>query len=99
MVSIYFNKDSPIEPDCKKELIDHRRMLMTDYRLSPDIVKECAGEIVEHCNGGIERNGKTLGCLFKKAKMFKTSKKPIKFTANCFNQVREIEEIRFLFSS
>ena len=46
---------------------DMRKSLMSDYQISPEIVKDCANEIKEHC-GKLHRNGKTLHCLMKLAK-------------------------------
>ena len=60
-----------VRAECKAELLDHRRMLMQDYKLSPNILKYCSQEIGNFCNDGIERNGKTLHCLFRAAKASK----------------------------
>ncbi|KAJ8945307.1 hypothetical protein NQ318_003607 [Aromia moschata] len=53
-----------IDTNCKDEIFNHRRMLMEDYRLSPEIVNSCKIEISEFCNG-IEAGGKTIHCLMK----------------------------------
>ena len=59
-------------------------MLMSDYRLNPQLVSECNEEITKYCGGGIERNGKTLHCLFLNAKKFF---KIGQFNLGCFKEV------------
>jgi hypothetical protein len=65
-------------------MLEHRQMLMTDYMLSPQLVGECNDEIIKYCGGGIERNGKTLHCLFLNAKEFF---KKGQFKLGCFKEV------------
>ncbi len=35
----------PLEPACKQELGNHRRLMMSDYRMSPEVVLSCADDI------------------------------------------------------
>ncbi|CAH0557545.1 unnamed protein product [Brassicogethes aeneus] len=59
---------SKILPDCEAELVDHRRMLMEDYRLSPEIVDGCKAEIAQSCKGfEVGGGGKTIHCLMQLA--------------------------------
>lgn len=58
---------SKISSDCEAELVEHRRMLMEDYRLSPEIVDDCKREIAVYCNG-LETGGVTIHCLMKYAR-------------------------------
>lgn len=84
---------SGLEPECRAELMENRKMLMTDYQLNPNIVKLCKDEISNHCNGGIERGGKTLHCLLNKAAKSKikianlTPGNKIAFSDACFAEV------------
>ena len=84
---------SGLEPECRAELMENRKMLMTDYQLNPNIVKLCKDEIANHCNGGIERGGKTLHCLLNKAAKSKikianlTPGNKIAFSDACFAEV------------
>lgn len=55
-----------IDTDCMKEMIGHRRMLMEDYRLSPEIVNLCKNETQIYCHG-YEFGGKTIHCLMNQA--------------------------------
>lgn len=76
-----------ISPECQNEIIEHRKILMTDYQLNPDLVKRCAQEVAEHCGNDIEPNGKTLHCLIRTAKLSRADKS-LRFSNECFNQVR-----------
>lgn len=53
-----------ISHDCKAEMFDHRKILMDDYRLSPEIVDGCARDISQFCNG-LEVGGRTIHCLME----------------------------------
>lgn len=55
-----------IDTDCETEMINHRRMLMEDYRLSPEIVNSCKNEISVLCKV-FETGGKTIHCLMEHA--------------------------------
>lgn len=59
-----------LQPECEVEMIDHRKMLMEDYRLSPEIVDGCKSEIESFCNG-LEAGGKTIHCLMEHARLRK----------------------------
>ncbi|XP_037799147.1 Golgi apparatus protein 1-like [Penaeus monodon] len=56
-----------IERACKEEMLTHRRMLMEDYQLSPDLLVDCSKDISQFCHDGIETGGRTLHCLMKHA--------------------------------
>lgn len=58
---------SKISQDCKAEIFDHRKMLMNDYRLSPEIVDRCSTDISTFCSG-LEVGGKTIHCLMDNAR-------------------------------
>lgn len=75
-----------ISPECEEELIEHRKILMSDYQLNPSLVKQCSRAIAQYCGNGIERGGKTLHCLMKKAKMAKMDNS-IVISNECFNEV------------
>lgn len=53
---------SRISPDCRSEMTRHRRLLMNDYRLSPEVVSKCSEDIDLFCHG-LLRGGKTIHCL------------------------------------
>ncbi|KAF7281361.1 hypothetical protein GWI33_004844 [Rhynchophorus ferrugineus] len=68
-----------ITSDCEAELVEHRRFLMEDYRLSPEIVDSCKKEISVFCNG-FETGGITIHCLMKHAKQ---NEEKSKFDKKC----------------
>ncbi|XP_072382260.1 Golgi apparatus protein 1 [Diabrotica undecimpunctata] len=51
-----------INPECESEIQEHRKMLLNDYSLSPEVVDKCKNETAIFCEGyGV--GGKTLHCL------------------------------------
>lgn len=46
-------------------MLAHRRQLMEDYKLSPDLMMACKDDLEKFCGGGIETGGRTLHCLMK----------------------------------
>ncbi|XP_028034025.1 Golgi apparatus protein 1 [Bombyx mandarina] len=61
------NDTKSISSECTAEMIDHRKMLMEDYRLSPELMQNCANDITMLCRG-IEAGGKTIHCLMDHAR-------------------------------
>ncbi|XP_076234853.1 Golgi apparatus protein 1 [Calliopsis andreniformis] len=55
---------SKIDRNCQAEMFDHRKLLMEDYRLSPEIVDGCASDITTFCNS-LEIGGATIHCLME----------------------------------
>lgn len=58
---------SKVSRDCQLEMMEHRKMLMEDYRLSPEIVSGCSDDIKKYCNS-LEAGGKTIHCLMEHAR-------------------------------
>ncbi|XP_017955612.1 Golgi apparatus protein 1 isoform X2 [Drosophila navojoa] len=61
-----------LAPECLVELDDHRRMLMTDFQLSPELLSDCADDIPKFCpdehksqlvNGLSSSGGEIIHCL------------------------------------
>lgn len=65
---------SKVDPDCEIEMVEHRKILMEDYRLSPEIVDGCAYEISNFCSG-LEVGGKTIHCLMDHARLKNKNKR------------------------
>ncbi|XP_026738465.1 Golgi apparatus protein 1 isoform X2 [Trichoplusia ni] len=61
------NESTKLSPECTTEMIDHRKMLMDDYRLSPELMQNCANDITTLCKG-IEAGGRTIHCLMEHAR-------------------------------
>lgn len=64
--------DAPLSGECVAELFDIRKSLMEDYKLNPEIVTSCAGDIESFCKG-LRKEGKTLHCLMEMAMKRKLS--------------------------
>lgn len=73
---------SKVEPECEAEMIDHRKMLMEDYKLSPEIVNNCKNETQTLCRG-FSVGGKTIHCLMQLA----LKKNNDKFSPQCLRAV------------
>lgn len=67
---------SKISQNCLDEIKDHRRMLMNDYRLSPELMQNCANDITSFCRN-VETGGKTIHCLMDHARPRKRKDKRI----------------------
>ncbi|XP_047545273.1 Golgi apparatus protein 1 [Vanessa atalanta] len=70
------NESIKLSPECVAEMTDHRKMLMDDYRLSPELMQNCANDITMLCRG-IEVGGKTIHCLMEHARPRKRKDKRI----------------------
>jgi Golgi apparatus protein 1 len=71
-------------------MIEHRKMLMSDYSLNQDLVDACKNEISTFCANGEEKGGKTLHCLFRNAKNFKNKET---FSSECVAQLRKLVKV------
>ncbi|XP_037933089.1 Golgi apparatus protein 1 isoform X2 [Teleopsis dalmanni] len=49
-----------LAPECHAEIADHRRMLLEDYQLSPEILTDCADDIPKFC-GQIDKRQNVVG--------------------------------------
>ncbi|VDK72684.1 unnamed protein product [Litomosoides sigmodontis] len=60
---------SKVSKKCQHEMISHRKMMMSEFRLSPEVVLTCGREIDMFCSpkGDIEAEGRTLHCLLSHA--------------------------------
>lgn len=57
-----------IAPECLAEISDHRKLLMEDYQMSPEILSDCADDITKFCNDLDAGGGKTIHCLMENAR-------------------------------
>lgn len=55
---------SRITAECRSEMVRHRKFLMEDYRLSPEVVTRCSDDIENFCRS-LEVGGKTIHCLME----------------------------------
>ncbi|VDN05573.1 unnamed protein product [Thelazia callipaeda] len=63
------SKPGKITEKCQHEMISHRKMMMSEFRLSPEVVLTCGRDIDMFCSprGDIEAEGRTLHCLMNHA--------------------------------
>lgn len=73
--------NTKISKDCLAEIFDHRKLLMEDYQMSPEILSDCADDITKFCNEFGAGGGKTIHCLMDNARPKK--KKIGRVTAKC----------------
>lgn len=65
---LIFNQEQVISNECQIEMAELRQDLMEDYSISPEILNDCHNEILESCENGLERGGKTIHCLMNLAR-------------------------------
>lgn len=73
--------NTKISPECLAEISDHRKLLMEDYQMSPEILSDCADDITKFCNDLDAGGGKTIHCLMENARPKR--KKDRRVTAVC----------------
>ncbi|XP_011202918.2 Golgi apparatus protein 1 isoform X1 [Bactrocera dorsalis] len=91
---------SMVTTECQAEINDHRRMLMHDFKLSPEILSDCADDIPKFC-GDIEKgqvvrggtvgntdNGQVIHCLMEHARAKR--KKDRRVTAQCQRSLEKL---------
>lgn len=76
-----------ISSECRAEMIDHREMLMEDYRLSPEIIQDCADDIDRFCSP-VEIGGKTIHCLMERARPKR--KKELRIEPQCQRALEQL---------
>lgn len=70
------NSSLTLAPECRAEMVEHRKMLLDDYRLSPELMHDCAKDIGIFCKS-VEAGGKTIHCLMEYARPRKRKEKRI----------------------
>ncbi|CAF0753061.1 unnamed protein product [Didymodactylos carnosus] len=92
MLTIVYGEQ--IVDSCRREMLTHRRMLMSDYTLSSDIKTNCNTEMTNYCGpwliaGAVgtaeQRSGQMLHCLLKEARIRKN-----KFDKKCLASLRTL---------
>lgn len=74
-----------VADDCQVEIREHRRMLMSDYQINPEVFKGCGDDISKYC-GSVD-NSNLLTCLMQHVK---TKKRQERVTSEC---VRALEDL------
>ncbi|KAG5892124.1 hypothetical protein JTB14_032347 [Gonioctena quinquepunctata] len=84
----YMKNGTKVVSECEREITDHRRMLMEDYSLSPEIVNNCKNETATFCNG-YEAGGRTIHCLMNHA-LNRGSSRQLKLGDSCLRAVEDL---------
>ncbi|VVC42649.1 Hypothetical protein CINCED_3A011971 [Cinara cedri] len=58
---------SEVTPDCQFELMEHRKLLLQNYQLSPEVVSMCSNDIENYCQNN-EIGRRTIHCLMDHSK-------------------------------
>ncbi|XP_076374077.1 Golgi apparatus protein 1 [Tachypleus tridentatus] len=82
------HKGYPVSPECKAEMIEHRKSLLEDYRLTPNLALVCEEDIVQFCGKNFEIGGKTLHCLMDHSR--RSSQKGRKISDQCQREVEAL---------
>lgn len=86
----YGHRGYPVDGGCLTELDSHRRTLMSDYSLSPELVDRCRPEIDSVCSQ--HRNladGKMIHCLIEHASNHYRNNS-VTFTVGCFDELKKL---------
>lgn len=81
--------NTKIQPDCLSEIFDHRKMLMEDYKLSPEIIIDCADELNRFCQS--TEGSQTIHCLMEHAKARR--KKELRVSVQCLRAVEKLVKV------
>jgi Golgi apparatus protein 1 len=82
-----------INDECRRQMLVHRRMLMSDYALSPEIMNQCKNEMTQHCpslssQGTVgtidQRGGRMIHCLLNAARNEKS------FSPECLSSIKSL---------
>lgn len=73
-----YTKQMPLDGACQSEVLKHRQALMSDYKMSPEVVLNCAQEIQQGCQQlqGPQKGGSTLHCLMQMASQIQRPNNP-----------------------
>jgi len=58
---------SEVSSDCQFELMEHRKLLLQNYQLSPEVVSFCSNDIEKYCQNN-EIGRRTIHCLMDHSK-------------------------------
>lgn len=81
-----------LSPECHGEIDDHRRMLMQDYQLSPELLSDCGDDINRFCGNDLEKiqggGGEIIHCLMQHAQVKR--RKDARVTAQCLRSIETL---------
>lgn len=74
-------------------MVRHKKLLLEDYTLSPEIMKKCSLDVITFCNG-LKKNGETIHCLFEHSRPRRIADKIV--SAACQRSVNVYSSINML---
>jgi golgi apparatus protein 1 len=81
--------NTKLTAECLTEVFEHRKMLMSDYHLSPEIIIDCSDELARLCQN--TEGPETVHCLMEHAKPKR--KKELRVSPQCMRAVEELIKI------
>lgn len=81
--------NSKLMPDCLAELFEHRKMLMADSHLSPEIIIDCSDELNRLCQN--TEGPQTIHCLMEHSKPKR--KKELRVSPQCMRAVEDLIKV------
>ncbi|KRY36921.1 Golgi apparatus protein 1 -like protein [Trichinella spiralis] len=75
-VIVLFSLGIAVDRDCQAQIVEHRRMLMSDYRLAPELIITCARDLETYCKKEAADGSKALHCLMKASQMHPNEMNP-----------------------
>ncbi|EYC08555.1 hypothetical protein Y032_0065g3610 [Ancylostoma ceylanicum] len=83
---------NPPSAECHHEMLSYRRLMLTEFRMAPELVMHCSQEIDKWCSprGDIEAEGRTLHCLMEHAS---SPDKNLQLGPQCMQAVKEVVKV------
>lgn len=82
--------NTKISAECQAEINDHRKMLMEDFHLTPEIVSGCDDDIQKFCNN-VDGSGKTIHCLMDHARSKR--KRDRRLSVQCLRALEDLVKV------
>lgn len=84
--------NSKIAAECLVEMADHRRLIMEDYQLSPELFSSCHDDMNRFC-GDLPTSGKTIHCLMEHARPSGKTKADQRVKPECLRALEQLVKV------
>lgn len=81
--------NSKISAECLVEMADHRRLLMEDFQLSPEILSGCHDDMTRFCSD-LPTSGKTIHCLMEHARPTGKARQDQRVKPECLRALEQL---------
>uniref|UniRef100_A0A915IXR4 Golgi apparatus protein 1 n=1 Tax=Romanomermis culicivorax TaxID=13658 RepID=A0A915IXR4_ROMCU len=81
-----------IPANCKQQLVEHRRLIMNEAQMQPEVVMDCAHDIELHCQQ-LRSGGETLHCLMAVARMNLNITNRIPLSDRCSQAINKLLQV------